>query len=185
MTSTRSKDEYMLRISVLSHPDELVGQLVQYLVQKHQGRTTNHTFKAISISISTFRVFTDDCWVKLILDRPIGQRFFDKMVQNYFRSQGALILLSKDNPDSRESARAFYYNFRSINCDPNIPVAFVEIQENPNDIILNEAIQLEQGPPDFYYGIKSDNFKGFRKILLSLITHNLVGMKAAIRQVSV
>lgn len=185
MTATGHEAEYLLRISVLSHPDELVGRLVQHLVQKYHGRTTNHTFKAISISISTFRVFIDECWVKLILYQPIGQRFFDKMVQHYFRSQGALILLSKDNPDSFKSARAFYHDFRLINCDPNVPVAFVEIQDKPYDLILQEAVQLEQGPPDFYYGIKPDDIKGFGKILLTLITSNLAVMKATIRQVSV
>jgi hypothetical protein len=181
VTANKSKEEYLIRISVLSHPDELVGQLVQHLVQKHYGRTTNHTFKAISISISTLRVFTDDCWVKLILVQPIGRGFFDKMVQHYFRSRGALILLSTDNAYSFESARAFYHYFRFINRDPRIPVAFVEIQDKPDALLLEEAIQLEQGLPDFYYGIRLDDFEAFRKILLSLITYNLAAKKSAAR----
>lgn len=84
------------------------------------------------------------------------------MVKHYFRSRGALILLSKDSADSFESARAFYHYFRFSNSDPSIPVAFVEIQKKSDDLLLEEVIQLEQQElPDFYYGIRFDDFKAF------------------------
>ncbi len=183
MTINRYKYEYLIRISVLSHPDELVGQLIRQLVQKHHGQTTNHTFESISISISTLRVFTEDCWVKLIIIQSIGRGFFDKMVQHYFRSRGAIILLSKDSADSFESARAFYHYFRLINRDPSIPVAFVEIQKKSNDILLEEVIQLKQELPDFYYGIRFDDFKAFEKILLSLVNYNLSSRKTNVSRI--
>ncbi|MFX1286562.1 MAG: hypothetical protein ACFFB5_23195 [Promethearchaeota archaeon] len=185
MNPNSHKNEFIIRISVLGHPDELVGQLIRQLVQSHHGQTTNHTFESISISISTLRVFIDECWVKLILVQPIGQGFFDKMVQHYFRSNGALILFSKNDAESFESARAFYHYFRFINRDPNIPVAFIEIQDTNDSLIIEESIQSEQGSPDFYYGLKSEDFKGFRKILLSLITHNLPGNKSTAKQAMV
>ena len=171
----------MIKISVLGHPDELVGQLMSNLIQQYHGQTTNHTFEAISISISTLRIFLDNRWVKLILVRPIGRGFFDKMYEHHFSSNGAIIAFSKGNADSFEAARAFYQQFRYINDDPHVPVAFVEIQDKLTDLILDDVIKLKQGPSDFYHGLESEDFEGFRTILLSLITHNLARKRAAPR----
>jgi hypothetical protein len=171
MTDNQYKDGCTIRLSVLSHPDELVTPIIRSLIQKYQGQTTNHTFEAISISFSTLRIVSDSSFVKLILVRPIGSEFFDKMYRHHFCANGAIIFFSKGDTDSFEAARAFYHQFRHINSGPNIPVAFVEIQENPDDLFIEDVIQLENGPHDFYYGIKDNDIERFGKILLSLISH--------------
>ncbi|MHA2227091.1 MAG: hypothetical protein ACXAC8_17885 [Candidatus Hodarchaeales archaeon] len=130
MTDNRFKNAFTIKLSVLSHPDELVTPIIRSLIQEYHGQTTNHTFEAISISLSTLRIVSDNSSVKLILVRPIGSGFFDKMYKHHFRSNGAIILFSKGDPDSFEAARAFYNQFRYINSGLFL-FSFLSFKKNP------------------------------------------------------
>ena len=81
----------------------------------------------------------------------------------------AIIAFSKDKDDSFEASRTLYERFKVINTD-EVPIAFVGIQESPDDPIIEEAIQLEVGTSEFYYFIQQGDFEELGNILLSLVT---------------
>jgi hypothetical protein len=91
------------------------------------------------------------------------------MFGHHFHSSGAIIAFSKDNDDSFKASRALYKRFKDINT-ADVPIAFVGIQESPDDLVTDEAIQLEVGTSEFYYFIQQNDFEVLGKILLSLVT---------------
>ncbi len=169
MTDINQKNKYIIRVSLLSHPEDLLFPLIRALIQKYKGQTTNHTFDDLNLTASTIEILIANRIVKTILVQPIGRGFFKKMFGHHFRSSGAIIAFSKDNDDSFEASRALYQRFKDINTD-DVPIAFVGIQESPDDLVINEPIQLEVGTSEFYYFIQHNDFEELGRILLSLVT---------------
>ena len=169
MNDINQKNKYIIRVSLLCHPEDLLFPLIRALIRKNKGQTTNHTFENLSLTVSTIEVFIANRTVKVILVQPIGRGFFNKMFGHHFHSSGAIIAFSKDNDDSFKASRALYQRFKDINTI-DVPIAFVGIQESPDDLVINEAIQLEVGSSEFYYFIQQHDFEEVGKILLSLVT---------------
>jgi hypothetical protein len=139
------------------------------LIQKNKGQTTNHTFEDLTFTASTIEIPIANRIVKVILVQPIGRGFFKIMFGHHFRSSGAIIAFSKDDNDSFEASRALYQRFKDINV-ADVPIAFVGIQKSPDDLVIDEPIQLEVGTSEFYYFIQHNDFEVLGKILLSLVT---------------
>jgi hypothetical protein len=139
------------------------------LIQKYKGQTTNHTFENLTLTVSTIKILIANRIVKVILVQPIGRGFFKKTFGHHFHSSGCIIAFSKDNDDSFEASRDLYRRFKDINT-VDVPIAFVGIQESPDDLVTDEAIQLEVGSSEFYYFIQHQDFEELGKILLSLVT---------------
>ena len=169
MTNINQKNKYIIRVSLLCNPEDLLLPLIHALIQKYKGKTKNQIIEDLSLTISTIEILIASRVVKVILVQPIGRGFFKKMFGHHFRSSGAIIAFSKDNDDSFVASRALYQRFKDINTD-EVPIAFVGIQESPDDPVIEEAIQLEVGTSEFYYFIQHDNFEELGKILLSLVT---------------
>jgi hypothetical protein len=169
LTDINQKNKYIIRVSLLCHPEALLFPLIRALIQKYKGQTTNQTFEDLTLTASTINIRVANRIVKVILVQPIGRGFFKKMFGHHFRSSGAIIAFSKDNNDSFEASRAYYQRFKDIN-SAEVPIAFVGIQESPDDLVTEEPIQLEVGTSEFYYFIQHNDFEVLGKILLSLVT---------------
>ena len=168
MPVTKQADRYILRISLLCYPVDLLSPLVDDLVQKFNGQSTTQTIDDLSIAVSTIEVPVANRNVKIILVQPIGGGFYEKTFGHHFRSSGAIIAFLKDSNVSFETSRALYKRFNDINTD-DVPIAFIGILRSPDEPIVNEPIQVEVGSSEFYYFIQNDDFKEFAKILQSLI----------------
>jgi hypothetical protein len=168
LTDINQKNRYIIRVSLLCHPEDLLLPLIRALIQKYKGQTRTHTFEDLTLTASTIEMLIANRIVKVILVQPIGSGFFKKMFGHHFRSSGAIIAFSKDNNDSFEASRALYQRFKDINTE-DVPIAFVGIQESPDDLVTDEPIQLEVGTSEFYYFIQHNDFDVLAKILFTLV----------------
>lgn len=159
-------EENYLRISVLSHPDEKVTQLIQNLVKKHPNHSTFESISVISVNVSTFLWKILKNQFKIILTQPVNQYFTEKLHERFYKSSGAIILFS--DPDSLIAAKVFYQNYRKT-AESSNPVAFVEIINSPNKLIINEPEILENSPNEAYYSIKNNDIDSFQRILELLV----------------
>ncbi len=169
MTDIKQKNKYIIRVSLLCHPEDLLFPSIRALIQKYKGQTTNQTIEDLTLTASTINIRVANRIVKVILVQPIGRGFFKQTFGHHFRSSGAIIAFSKENNDSFEASRALYQRFKDINTT-EVPIAFVGIQESPDDLITEEGIQLEVGTTEFYYFIQQNDFEALGKVLLSLVT---------------
>ena len=168
----KQSNKYMIRISLLCHPVDLLFPLVRVLIQKLNGQSTKQTIEDLSLAVSTIEISVANRIVKVILVQPLGSGFYNKMFGHHFRSSGAIIAFLKDSNDSFEASRALYQRFKDINTI-DVPIAFIGILRSPDDPIVNEPLQLEVGSSEFYYFIPNDDFKEFARILHSLVTRIL------------
>ena len=159
-------EENFLRISVLSHPDGQISQLIQNLVKKYPKHSSYENISVISVNVSTFEWQILRNQIKIILIQPNSQYFTEKLHTRYYKSSGAMILFS--DHDSLIAAKVFYQNYRKT-AEALNPVAFVEMIDDPNRIILNEPETLENSPNEAYYSIKSNDVDSFQKILEFLV----------------
>ncbi|UCG01879.1 MAG: hypothetical protein JSW11_20025 [Candidatus Heimdallarchaeota archaeon] len=155
-------DEISLRISVLSHPDGQTTRYIQNLTKRYPQNSTHENISVISANISSFRWPILNKEVKIILVQPISQYFTDKLHNRFYKSSGAMILFS--DHDSEVAAKVFYQNYRRTAGLTN-PVAFVEIIDDSNRIMLNEPEMLEELPNEVFYSIKKDDVYSFSRVL--------------------
>jgi hypothetical protein len=148
---------------------DLLFPLVSGLNQQYNGQTTNRTIEDLSLTVSTIEIPVANRSVRVILVQPTGRGFFKKMFGHHFRSSGAIIAFLKDSNESFEVSRALYQRFKDINTD-DVPIAFIGIQESPDDPIINEPVQLEVGTSEFYYFIQNNDLAEFKRILDALVT---------------
>ena len=164
----KQPNKYMIRISLLCHPADLLFPLVRVLIQKFNGQSTSQTIEDLSLIVSTIEIPVANRIVKVILVQPIGSGFYNKMFGHHFHSSGAIIAFLKDSNASFEASRTLYQRFKDINAI-DVPIAFIGILMNPDDPVVNEPIQLEVGSSEFYYFIPNDDLKEFARILHSLV----------------
>lgn len=155
-------DELSLRISVLSHPDSQTTQFIQNLTKRFPQHSTYENISVISANISSFKMQILNNEVKIILIQPVSQYFTDKLHNRFYKSSGAMILFS--DHDSEVAAKVFYQNYRRTVGLTN-PVAFIEIINDSNRILLNEPEKLEDLPNEVYYGIKTNDVNSFQRII--------------------
>ncbi len=156
-----------VRISVLSHPDETAIHLIQQLLAKYPTQSTHMNVSVLSANISTFEWYFSNAPVKILLIHPIGRLFTDKLHKRYYKSSGATILFSRKDKDSFLAAKVFYQNFRKSDDQLSKPVAFVELFDKSDEILIDEHEILENKPV-VYYSIKPDDEVTFQKILEAL-----------------
>ncbi len=155
-------DELSLRISVLSHPDGQPTQYIQNLTKTFPHYSTYENISVISANISSFRWSILNNEVKIILVQPVSQYFTDKLQNRFYKSSGAMILFS--DHDSEVAAKVFYQNYRRTAGLTN-PVAFVEIMNASNRILINEPEVLEDLPNEVFYSINIHDVNSFQRVL--------------------
>ncbi|MFX0015303.1 MAG: hypothetical protein ACFFB2_09385 [Promethearchaeota archaeon] len=167
MTEITSRDEFKVKVCILSHPEELVSHFIQKLLQKHKERALNRNFAALGLSISTISLFADDKPVKLILIQTSGQKFMEKLRVYYQGASGAIILFERNNSDSFESAKRHFHYFQNIILNPRAPIIFIDVLEiNP---LIDDPERLTGSPNVLYYEINENNFQAFNDIIESII----------------
>jgi hypothetical protein len=155
-------NDFSIRISLLSHPDGQTTQFIHHLTKKYPQQSTYENISIISANISSFRLPIMNKEVKIVLIQPVSQYFTDKLHNRFYKSSGALILFS--DHDSEVAAKVFYQNYRRTAGLTN-PVAFVEIINNPNKILLSEPETLADLPNEVYYTINKEDIITFQRVL--------------------
>jgi hypothetical protein len=107
-------------------------------------------------------------FVKILLIQPVGRLFTDKLHTRYYKSSGATILFSRNDPDSFLAAKVFYQNFRKTEDQLSKPVAFVELFDKSDEPVIDEQEILDDKPV-VYYSIKPDDVINFQQILETLV----------------
>ncbi|MFX0172645.1 MAG: hypothetical protein ACFE9L_12060 [Candidatus Hodarchaeota archaeon] len=162
MIESQRSGEIVLKLCVLSHPDELAINFIKKLVTENQGQSTE--FEALGVSIATIKVHFDDKRIKIVLLRTNGQEFFKKLRSSYKNTSGAIIFFTKENPISFEKARQFYHSFCKIVDDPAVPVTFMDVIDSSKEILFVDPEEAEDGQT-LYYELNTDDIQAFFKIL--------------------
>ncbi|MHA2202789.1 MAG: hypothetical protein ACW991_03790 [Candidatus Hodarchaeales archaeon] len=169
MASTGNWKEYLLNISILSHPDELANPLIQRLIQTYPKQVTIHNTSSKSENVFILQLKLRSWRLTIYLVQPMGQ-LMDKMVSDYYTAIAGSIILFSNNPESFEAARAFYDQLRKINGNLPVLVTFIEVIDGdvPN---IDEPEVLDDSPNVTYYGIKENDEEAFSKIIKTFINN--------------
>lgn len=162
------EDENLVRISILSHPDENTTYLIQRLIEKHSRNSTFKHISVISVNVSTFEWELSEFLTRVLLIQPVGD-FTDKLHTRFYQTSGAIILFSRDNQDSFVAAKVFFQNYWKNLDGSSKPIVIVEILDLSAEVILNDCEKLEEIPNVVYYCLRLDDIRNFQKILEVLV----------------
>ena len=169
MASDSNWKEYLLNISILSHPDELANPLIQRLVQTYPKQVTLHNTSSKSENVFILQLELKSWRLTIYLVQPLG-KLMDKMVSDYYTAIAGSIILFSNNPESFEAARAFYDQVRKIN--NNLPVLITFIEVIDGDVpIIDEPEVLENLSNVTYYGIRENDEEAFSKIIRTFVNN--------------
>jgi len=167
MIKSKQKSEYILKLCILSHPDELANHFVKRLVEDYSGHSTE--FEALGVSISTIKIQIGNTnRVKVILIRTDGDRFLHKLGSYYQDTGGAIILFSNDQPDSFNKASLFFQSYKKIVEEPIVPIIFVDLRDKSERILDTEPEESEDGS-SLYYEVNMDDTQAFDSLLRTLV----------------
>jgi hypothetical protein len=166
MIKRSQKGEHILKLCTLSHPDELAYHFVKRLIEDYSGSSTE--FEALGVSISTIKIQLGNTnRVKVILIRTDGDRFLHKLGSYYQDTGGAIILFSKDKPDSFRKASLFFQSYKKLVEQPLVPIIFVDLRDKSEEILNTEPEESEDGS-SLYYEVNIDDTQAFDNILRNL-----------------
>jgi hypothetical protein len=169
MANDSNWKEYLLNISILSHPDELANPLIQKLIQTYPKQVTLHNTSSKSENVFILQLELKSWRLTIYLVQPMGQ-LMDKMVSDYYTSIAGSIILFSNNPESFEAARGFYDQLRKINGNLPVLVTFIEVVEGDVPII-DEPEVLENLSNVTYYGIRENDEEAFSKIIRTFVNN--------------
>lgn len=167
MVSDGNWKEYLLNISILSHPDELANPLIQRLIQTYPKQVTLHNTSSKSENVFILQLELKRWRLTIYLVQPMGQ-LMNKMVSDYYTAIAGSIILFSNNPESFEAARAFYHQLRKINGNLPVLVSFIEVIDDTVPT-LDEPEVLEASPNVNYYGIRENDEQAFSKIIETFV----------------
>ncbi|MHA1974291.1 MAG: hypothetical protein ACTSW1_14930 [Candidatus Hodarchaeales archaeon] len=168
------RTDLTIRMALLSHPDDFVTDLIKRMVRAFPERATFTHFPSISANIATIILEElgefHDRKIKLLLIQPVSNLFTDKLIKRYYETYGALIFFREVRKyyDEFVAAKVFYENYRKLTDYQRHPVAFVEMLEDNDFLLMDNSLEpeiLEDAPYNFYYGIKPENVTAFKNIL--------------------
>ncbi|UCE14788.1 MAG: hypothetical protein JSV04_06300 [Candidatus Heimdallarchaeota archaeon] len=162
------EDENIVRISVLSHPDEETTHLIQRFIEKHSPNSTFKNISVISVNVSTFEWQLSEALTKVLLIQPVGD-FTDKLHTRFYQTSGAVILFSQDNQDSFVAAKVFYQNYWKYGDGSSKPIVFIEISNLTDEISINKREKLEEIPNVVYHSLQLNDIRSFQEILGFLV----------------
>jgi len=185
------KTDLTIRMALLSHPDDFVTRLIKKMVESVPERATFTYFPSISANIATIILEElgefHNKTIKLLLIQPVSNFFTDKLVKQYYETYGALIFFRSVRTyyDEFVAAKVFYENYRKLTDYQRHPVAFVEILEDEDFLLMDNSLEpeiLEDAPYNFYYGIKPNNVIAFSNIL-QFITRQFLTAEEIIKNI--
>ena len=169
MVDKGSSKEYLLNISILSHPDELVNPLIQKLIQAYPRQATLHETSSTSENTFILQLEIENWCLTIYLVQPVGNHLINKMSLHYYTAiAGSIIFFSNDYPESFEAAQAFYQQLRKLNGNLPVLITFIEVLGSRVPIIEEPEI-LDHEPNVTYYGIRENDEKAFSKIIETFI----------------
>lgn len=175
MTHNAEWKEFLLKISIFSHPDDITGPLIQKLMYSYPYQATRQDRSSQSENIFILQLEIENWRITIYLQQPLGKNLIDKLPSHYYSgTAGSIILFSHGDEMSYQAARAFYTRFRKINGDLPILVAFLEVYRGAQTPLLDEPEILEESPNTFYYGINENNEKVFGKIIGAIVGKYMV-----------
>ncbi|MFX0208379.1 MAG: hypothetical protein ACFFDT_20520 [Candidatus Hodarchaeota archaeon] len=128
----------MIKICILSHPEDLVTHFLTKLYDKYDGKSVYRDFSGLGVGISSINITSNKKVVEIILVNTIGQILFNRLIHYYHGASGALIFFKRSDSSSVETARHFYQYFRKITSDSEIPVTFIDTLDKKAEILINE-----------------------------------------------
>ncbi|MFX1286759.1 MAG: hypothetical protein ACFFB5_24185 [Promethearchaeota archaeon] len=169
MADNGNRKEYLLNISILSHPDELVNPLIQKLIQTYPRQATFHKTSSKSENTFILQLEIENWCLTIYLVQPLSRYLEEKLLSHYYSEiAGSIILFSTDNPESFEAAQIFYQQLRKINANLPVLITFIEVLGSGAPIIDEPEI-LDYEPNVTYYGIRKNDEKAFSKIIETFI----------------
>ncbi len=169
MANNGNWKEYLLKISIFGHPDELVNPLIQKLIQTYPLQVTMHKTSSKSENIFILQLEIENWRLTIYLVQPVGQHLADKMSSRFYTAiAGSIILFSNKNQKSFEAASAFYHQLRKLNGNLPVLVSFIEVLD---DVIVNEPEILDHAPNVTYYGIRENDEEAFSKIIETFVSN--------------
>ncbi|MFX0206860.1 MAG: hypothetical protein ACFFDT_12815, partial [Candidatus Hodarchaeota archaeon] len=161
MANSGKCKEYLLNISILSHPDELVNPLIQKLIQTYPRQATLHKTSSKSENTFILQLEIENWCLTIYLLQPLSKYLGDKLLSHYYTEiAGSIILFSNNYPESFEAAQAFYQQVRKVNGNLPVLITFIEVLGSKLPIIDEPEI-LDYEPNVTYYGIRENDEKAF------------------------
>ena len=169
MASNENQKEFVISISVFSHPDELGSVFIDRLISTYPHQATRQNLASESVNVSILQLEIENWQITIYITQPLGDNLIDKFPTEYYNTiAGAIILFSDDYQGSYKAARAFYRQLRKMNDDSSVPVTFVEVLEGSRNFNSDESVTLNNTSHETYYGLKPNDAKTFSKIIGSL-----------------
>ncbi|MHA2244445.1 MAG: hypothetical protein ACXADY_05710 [Candidatus Hodarchaeales archaeon] len=170
MANNGNWKEYLLKISIFGHPDELINPLIQKLLLTYPLQATLHNTSSKSENTFIIQLEIENWRITIYLVQPVGQHLTDKMSSCFYTAiAGSIILFSNNNRKSFEAASTFYRQLRKLNGNLPILVSFIEVLDD--DVIVNEPEISDHAPNVTYYGIREDDEKAFSKIIENFVSN--------------
>ncbi|MFX0014910.1 MAG: hypothetical protein ACFFB2_00075 [Promethearchaeota archaeon] len=170
MVNNEKWKEYLLKISIFGHPDELVNPLIHKLVQTYPRQVTLN-LSSESENIYILQIEIENWRLTIYLVQPVSQYLIDKLPSHYYTEiAGSIILFSNDNLESFKAARTFYHQVRKVNGNLPVLVTFIEVIDSINIPIIDEPEVLSSSPNVIYYGIRENDEEAFSKIIETFVS---------------
>ncbi len=144
---SESKNEYLLKISIIGSPDKLKTEFIKSFAEY---QLPDHSYMH-GVIINTKKIQVDDNNVKLILAETSEKEFYRKLRLSYYRgASGAVICYEKTN-DGLKAATYWYNDFRKHITSSNIPVTLVCINTGSDELITSAGQLLAKQFNAKYY----------------------------------
>ena len=83
MAANSNMKEYLLKISILGHPDELVSPLIHKLILSYPRQATLHNTSSVSENTYILQLELKSWRLTVYLVQPLGQYLIDKLQSDY------------------------------------------------------------------------------------------------------
>jgi hypothetical protein len=163
------KEEIKLKICILCQPGELISSFIPELLEKFEGETIEKNFSCLGVKPTILKLTINSIRIKFLIFQSVSRNLANKLRPYYKGSVGAFIVFSHSNQESFNAAKRFYQYFRSITHNPRIPVAFIEIQEEKDTILIKEGERINKRSNEVYYEIRMGDNRNFITVFETVI----------------
>lgn len=168
MASNNNWKEYLLKISILGHPDEIVNPLIHKLILSYPRQATLHN-TSVAENIFILQLELKSWRLTVYLVQPLGQYLIDKLQSHYYTAiAGSVVIFSNNDPESFEAAKNFYSQIRQVNGNLPVLITFIEVLGSRVPVI-DEPETLNRESQVSYYGIRENDEAAFSKIIEAFI----------------
>ena len=137
-----AEQEYLLKISVVCCPDNLLTQSLHSYVGGIFDPSTKST---TGVNLCSKQIKVDTTNIKLILVDISTDPVFEPNYPNYIGGESAAVFaFSKSNPRFVESVIAHYHEFRRHIPTPAVPIAFIGLYSDSEAVTEADGQSLAQ-----------------------------------------